>query len=103
VITPSNGDALNQSFYVEGLDAYPGSSIRIFNRWGELLYSSQNFGASAGWAPNADEASEGTYYYELRIFQGNDDLIINTVEGEQSYAPNEDPVRMITGSFSLLR
>ena len=103
VITPGNGDALNQAFYVEGLDAYPGSAIRIFNRWGELLYSSQNFGASAGWAPNDDEASEGTYYYELRILQGNDDLIINTVEGEQSYAPSDDPVRVITGSFSLLR
>jgi len=103
VITPGNGDALNEAFFVEGLDAYPGSAIRIFNRWGELLYSSQNFGASAGWAPNEDEASEGTYYYELRILQGNDDLIINTVEGEQSYAPSEDPVRVITGSFSLLR
>ncbi|MDA7708894.1 gliding motility-associated C-terminal domain-containing protein [Flavobacteriales bacterium] len=103
VITPGNGDALNEAFFVEGLDAYPGSAIRIFNRWGELLYSSQNFGASAGWAPNADEASEGTYYYELRILQGNDDLIINTVEGEQSYAPSDNPVRVITGSFSLLR
>ena len=103
VITPGNGDALNEAFFVEGLDAYPGSAIRIFNRWGELLYSSQNFGASAGWAPNEDEASEGTYYYELRILQGNDDLIINTVEGEQSYAPSEDLVRVITGSFSLLR
>ena len=103
VITPGNGDALNQAFYVEGLDAYPGSAMRIFNRWGELLYSSQNFGASAGWAPNDDEASEGTYYYELRILQGNDDLIINTAEGEQSYAPSDDPVRVITGSFSVLR
>lgn len=103
VITPGNGDALNEAFFVEGLDAYPGSAIRIFNRWGELLYSSQNFGASAGWAPNDDEASEGTYYYELRILQGNDDLIINTAEGEQSYAPSDDPVRVITGSFSVLR
>jgi gliding motility-associated-like protein len=103
VITPGNGDALNNGFYVDGLDAWPGSSIRIFNRWGDLLYSSENFGATAGWDPQPNEASEGTYYYELRILQGDDGVTIQSVDGEQTYIPNDDPYLVITGMFSLLR
>ena len=103
VITPGNGDALNNAFYVEGLQAWPGSSIRIYNRWGDLLYSSQNFGATAGWDPQEEEASEGTYYYELRILQGDDEVIVQSEQGEQTYIPNDDPYLVITGMFSLLR
>ena len=103
VITPGNGDALNNAFYVEGLQAWPGSSIRIYNRWGDLLYSSQNFGATAGWDPQEEEASEGTYYYELRILQGDDEVTVQSEQGEQTYIPNDDPYLVITGMFSLLR
>jgi gliding motility-associated-like protein len=103
VITPGNGDALNNSFYVDGLQAWPGSAIRIYNRWGDLLYSSENFGATAGWDPQVEEAAEGTYYYELRILQGDDEVTIQSVNGEQTYIPNDDPYLVITGMFSLLR
>jgi gliding motility-associated-like protein len=103
VITPGNGDALNNSFYVDGLQAWPGSAIRIYNRWGDLLYSSENFGATAGWDPQVEEAAEGTYYYELRILQGDDEVTIRSVNGEQTYIPNDDPYLVVTGVFSLLR
>ena len=98
-----NGDALNNAFLVDGLDAYPGSSIRIYNRWGDLLFSSNDFGATAGWDPGAEEATEGTYYYELSIRRGQDELSVITFEGETLYPPNGDPVLTLTGSFSLLR
>ena len=103
VITPGNGDALNNSFTVDGLQAWPGSAIRIYNRWGDLLYSSENFGATAGWDPQIEEAAEGTYYYELRIRQGDDEITIKSMEGEQTYIPTGDPVLLITGSFALMR
>lgn len=103
VITPLNGDAVNNAFLVDGLDAYPGSSIRIYNRWGDLLFSSNDFGATAGWDPSAEEAAEGTYYYELSILRGQDELSVITLEGETLYPPNGDPVLTLTGSFSLLR
>ena len=103
VITPLNGDAVNNAFLVDGLDAYPGSSIRIYNRWGDLLFSSNDFGATAGWDPSAEEAAEGTYYYELSILRGQDELSVITLQGETLYPPNGDPVLTLTGSFSLLR
>ena len=103
VITPLNGDAVNNAFLVDGLDAYPGSSIRIYDRWGDLLFSSNDFGATAGWDPSTEEAAEGTYYYELSILRGQDELSVITLEGETLYPPNGDPVLTLTGSFSLLR
>ncbi|MBN31209.1 MAG: hypothetical protein CL845_04340 [Crocinitomicaceae bacterium] len=103
VITPLNGDVLNNAFRVDGLDAYPGSSIRIYDRWGTLLYSSNDFGTTAGWDPGTEEAAEGTYYYELSIRRNQDELSVITLEGETLYLPNGDPVLTLTGSFSLLR
>ena len=73
-------------------DAYPGSSIRIYNRWGDLLFSSNDFGTTAGWDPSAEEAAEGTYYYELSILRGQDELSVITLDGETLYPPNGDPV-----------
>ena len=103
VITPENGDAMNNAFRVDGLDQYPGSTVRIYNRWGDLVFSAENFGTSAGWDPSADEASEGTYYYELRILRGDDDVSIFTTSGETVFTDNGDPYIELTGSFSLLR
>lgn len=103
VITPQNGDALNNAFRIDGLDAYPGSTVRIFNRWGDLVYASENFGATAGWDPSNEEASEGTYYYEVRILRGQDEIKIVSLTGETVYLPDGDPYLQLTGSFELLR
>lgn len=103
VITPFNGDALNNAFRVDGLDAYPGSTVRIYNRWGALLYSSDDFGATAGWDPSPAEATEGTYYYQLRILRGDDEIKILSLNGEEVFVPDGDPMVTLTGSFSLLR
>ena len=103
VITPDNGDALNNAFLVDGLHNWPGSSVRIFNRWGTLLYSSQDFGSTAGWDPKAEEASEGTYWYELRINRGNEPISIVQEAGETDYPADGNPELVILGSFALFR
>lgn len=103
VISPMNGDALNNAFVVDGLDSYPGSSIRIYNRWGVEVFASENFGATAGWDPAPEEATEGTYYYELRIFRGDDEITVVSESGEVAYGANGDPYVTITGSFALFR
>lgn len=103
VITPGNGDALNDAFLVDGLDQYPGSTVRIYNRWGTLLYSSEDFGATAGWGPTADEASEGTYYYVLRVLRGDDDVAVDGINGETAYPANGSPFLELHGAFTVLR
>jgi gliding motility-associated-like protein len=103
VITPVNGDALNNAFRVDGLENWPGSSVRIFNRWGNLVYTSSDFGSTAGWDPNLDEATEGTYWYELRINRGDDPVSIVQESIETDYPADGNAELLIHGSFALFR
>lgn len=73
-ITP-NGDGLNDYFHIEGIDNYPFNSMKIFNRWGVLVYEVSEYGqgnnlfrgASEGRANIAAdrELPSGTYFYIL--------------------------------------
>lgn len=100
---PGQWDALNDAFYVEGLDSdrYDGSTIRIYNRWGQLMHTSNNFGKSSGWKPTPDEAAEGTYYYVLGIARTNSELIINDVNGQT--VDEGEGFKYINGAFTLVR
>ncbi|QKG52772.1 gliding motility-associated C-terminal domain-containing protein [Hymenobacter sp. BRD67] len=59
IITP-NGDALNQTFVLAGLNAVEWS-IRIFNRWGTQVFHQAQYDNS--WS--ADGQVAGLYYYLL--------------------------------------
>jgi gliding motility-associated-like protein len=64
VFTP-NGDGINDFFFIENLEYYPNSKLEIFNRWGTLVYSSDNYQNNWG----GDKQKTGTYYY---LFYPND-------------------------------
>lgn len=75
-----NGDGSNDVFYVRGRGLDRVKSLRIFNRWGEVVFEKQNFpvnDASVGWdgrykglAPKAD-----VYIYQVEVFCENSDVI----------------------------
>lgn len=60
IITP-NGDGHNDVLFFFGLDRFPNSSLEVFNRWGLLMYESDNY--QNNWSPSG--VSEGTYFYIL--------------------------------------
>jgi gliding motility-associated-like protein len=91
----------NDAFIVDGLDAYPLSTMRIYNRWGALVFSSDDFGNTAGWNPTPEEASEGTYYFVLGINRTASDL--NIVDETGAYVVDGEGVHYISGSFALVR
>lgn len=64
VISP-NEDGKNDRFYVEGLDFFDGSTLQVYNRWGGLVYESENY--NNNWSPTADDLADGTYYYILGV------------------------------------
>ncbi len=67
VFTPFDQDGLNDSFVITGVDAFPGSELIVYNRWGNIVYESDNYGSGRYWTPREDEASDGTYFYTLKI------------------------------------
>ena len=106
VISPfgnNQWDAKNDAFIVNGLnsDRYDGSTIRIYNRWGQLMYTSNDFGNTAGWSPGPDEAAEGTYYYVLGIARVNAELVINDINGQT--IDQGEGYKYLNGSFTIVR
>ncbi|MCC8424527.1 gliding motility-associated C-terminal domain-containing protein [Mucilaginibacter sp. UR6-11] len=61
VFTP-NGDGVNDTFVIPGLDTYPDNELTIINRWGNTVYKKTNY--KNDWDGNG--MVEGTYFYVLR-------------------------------------
>ncbi|MGE0562713.1 MAG: gliding motility-associated C-terminal domain-containing protein, partial [Flavobacteriales bacterium] len=70
VITP-NGDGNNDVFLVHGLESYPVNTIVIFNRWGDEVYSMNNYDNK--WDGESNSGSNlpaGNYFVVLKINNG---------------------------------
>jgi len=66
-----NGDGVNDSFIIDGIDAYPNNKLMIFNRWGNSIY--EKVGYSNDWNGTWNGQTmlpDGTYFYILEL---NDD------------------------------
>jgi gliding motility-associated-like protein len=57
-----NDDDVNEFYIIDGLEAYPNSSLQIFNRWGNIVFESDDY--KNNW--DAKDASEGTYFYTFK-------------------------------------
>lgn len=74
-----NGDGLNDLFVIKGLEKFRRAQIEIFNRWGNVVYRSENYGtgpdrdgywngvAASGLRIESGPVPSGTYYYILKI------------------------------------
>ena len=80
-ITP-NGDIYNDYFKVEGIDDCGIPTLKMFNRWGNLVYLSDDYDSKKGrWRGTAENGGTtlgsnnklptGTYYYIIKIRNTN--------------------------------
>jgi gliding motility-associated-like protein len=60
VITP-NGDGSNDFFVIENIERLESSYLRIYNRWGKIVFSSKNY--KNDW--NAEGLSDGVYFWQI--------------------------------------
>uniref|UniRef100_UPI00232B25B8 gliding motility-associated C-terminal domain-containing protein n=1 Tax=Olleya namhaensis TaxID=1144750 RepID=UPI00232B25B8 len=73
-----NGDGDNDYFVIQGLQNYPDNTLRIYNRWGNVVYEKFRYqndfeGVSEGRATvkKDDKLPVGTYYYLLDLGDGS--------------------------------
>ncbi len=66
VMSP-NGDGDNDVFFIQGILASK-SSVRIFNRWGQIVYEAANYQNT--WT--APGLPDGTYFYEVKVDRSPD-------------------------------
>lgn len=69
VFTPGNGDSMNPSFQIEGLNRYKDVVFSVFNRWGGVVYESTDF-RSGDWL--AADLEVGTYWYIMVLPNGQE-------------------------------
>jgi len=74
-----NGDGINDEFVINGLAKYKSVEITIFNRWGNVVFQSKNYGEGQGkggfWNGTASQGLRfgsgpvptGTYFYILKL------------------------------------
>lgn len=74
-----NGDGINDEFEIKGLTKYKTVEIEIFNRWGNEVFQSRNYGkgqgkdgfwdgtASRGVRTGSGPVSSGAYFYVLKL------------------------------------
>ncbi len=68
-----NGDAYNPTWIIENAEQYGNLiHVRVFNRWGELVFESRGYGASQEWdgTRNGRLMPVGAYYYIVDIKDG---------------------------------
>lgn len=76
-----NGDGYNDFFVITNMERYPDALLKIYNRWGELVYEKKKYDNTWNGISNSDlirmgeELPNGTYYYILDL--KNDEKSLN--------------------------
>ncbi len=67
VFTPNN-DSSNPRFTIKGIEAFPNSTLLVYNRWGKIVFESNNYQNT--WS--ATDQEDGNYYYIFKRSDGQD-------------------------------
>lgn len=77
-LVTANGDTKNDFFEIKGLyENYPNNKLEIFNRWGNIVYSSEPYINDWNGLPNtqgktgSNKLPAGTYYFILQLNDAN--------------------------------
>ncbi|MFH6962647.1 gliding motility-associated C-terminal domain-containing protein [Flavobacterium plurextorum] len=79
-----NGDGINDSFLIKGLDKFPDNRVQIYNRWGVKVYDAKAYNEKDnmffGFSEGRDTIKKdeglpaGTYFYILEYKKGEETL-----------------------------
>ena len=68
---------LNEAWYLDGIGRLKGVQVRIFDRWGNLVYEDSNYSNNAPWIgedKNGNELTNGVYFYTISAGNNIDPL-----------------------------
>jgi gliding motility-associated-like protein len=71
-----NGDGLNDTWFIDGIENYPNNTVTIFSRWGDVVYKVSGYDNTNilwqgeflnGKDTENSEVPDGTYFYEIQL------------------------------------
>ena len=62
-----NGDGANETFFIDKIRFYPNNTLKIYNRWGSLIYKAHGYNNDWDGTRNGSPMPVGTYYYVLDL------------------------------------
>lgn len=75
-----NSDGFNDFYVIKGIQGYPGNKITIFNRWGNIVYSTNNYVNDwTGVSNDGNLLPDGTYFIVVDLNENNK-LIENFID-----------------------
>lgn len=79
IISPNN-DGKNDLWRLDFIDVYfPQADIRIYNRWGELLFTSIGYNNAWDGSYKGQPLPVGVYYYTINLNDGESELIKGSI------------------------
>lgn len=103
VISPYGTNGSNDMFRIPGIETYEDVELVILNRWGNVVYESDDFGASSFWDAEADGATSGVYYYKLTIPVEDGPLVVTSIAGNGvEYYPEEGKPVVLEGTVQIV-
>ena len=75
-----NGDNQNDTWVITGIKAYDETTVKIFNRWGSLIYESDNYNNDWKGTFKGKDLPAGVYYYIVTV-KNNEDEAPESFEG----------------------
>lgn len=67
-----NGDGINDTFTIEGIENFPNNELKIFNRWGNSVFEQKGYKGQWNGTWNNKLLPDGTYFYLLDDGEGKD-------------------------------
>ncbi len=58
-----NGDGLNDTWIIEGIQLYPASEVQVYDKWGDMVFSKTGY--QNDW--NGGQIPDGTYFYLIKL------------------------------------
>jgi len=62
-----NGDGINDVFFVAEIEEFPNNTLRIYNRWGNLVHEEQGYLNTWRGTYDGDPLPDGAYFYVLEV------------------------------------
>jgi gliding motility-associated-like protein len=66
-----NGDGINDTWVIEGLQHYPGNTVQVFDKWGSEVFSETNYKNDWSGTNKNSLLPDGTYYYLVKLNADN--------------------------------